>query len=42
MLHLFQILEYTNGNKAEATRLLGIGIGIVTLYRKLESYDMKP
>ena len=38
--HLFQILEYTNGNKAEAARLLGIGI--VTLYRKLESYGMKP
>ncbi|WP_302400310.1 helix-turn-helix domain-containing protein [Alistipes onderdonkii] len=40
MLHLFQILEYTNGNKAEAARLLGIGIA--TLYRKLESYGMKP
>jgi DNA-binding NtrC family response regulator len=40
LLHLFQILEYTKGNKAEAARLLGIGI--VTLYRKLESYGMKP
>ena len=40
LLLLFQILEYTKGNKAEAARLLGIGI--VTLYRKLESYGMKP
>ncbi|WP_394369008.1 helix-turn-helix domain-containing protein [Alistipes onderdonkii] len=40
MLHLFQILEYTKENKVEAARLLGIGIA--TLYRKLESYGMKP
>lgn len=38
--HILRVLEYTKGNKAEAARLLGIGIA--TLYRKLESYGMKP
>ena len=38
--HIRRVLEYTKGNKAEAARLLGIGIA--TLYRKLESYGMKP
>ena len=38
--HILRVLEHTRGNKAEAARLLGIGI--VTLYRKLESYGMKP
>lgn len=38
--HILKVLEYTKGNKAEAARLLGIGIA--TLYRKLESYGMKP
>ena len=37
---ILRVLEYTKGNKAEAARLLGIGIA--TLYRKLESYGMKP
>ena len=38
--HILKVLEYAAGNKAEAARLLGIGIA--TLYRKLESYGMKP
>ena len=38
--HIAKILKYTGGNKTEAARLLGIGIA--TLYRKLESYGMKP
>ena len=38
--HILRVLEYTKANKAEAARLLGIGIA--TLYRKLESYGMKP
>lgn len=33
-----QVLEQTGGNKTEAARLLGIGIS--TLYRKLEEYGM--
>ena len=37
--HILRVLEYTKGNKAEAARLLGIGIA--TLYRKLESYGVK-
>ena len=37
--HILNVLEYTKGNKAEAARLLGIGIA--TLYRKLESYGVK-
>lgn len=37
--HILKVLEYTKGNKAEAARLLGIGIA--TLYRKLESYGVK-
>lgn len=37
--HILKVLEYTKGNKAEASRLLGIGIA--TLYRKLESYGIK-
>lgn len=37
--HILRVLEHTRGNKAEAARLLGIGIA--TLYRKLEAYGMK-
>ena len=37
--HILKVMEYTRGNKAEAARLLGIGIA--TLYRKLESYGIK-
>ncbi|WP_026707087.1 sigma-54-dependent transcriptional regulator [Flavobacterium frigidarium] len=35
-LHIQKVLNYTNGNKAEAARLLEIGIA--TLYRKVEEY----
>lgn len=38
--HILKVLEYTSGNKSEAARLLGIGIA--TLYRKLESYEARP
>lgn len=37
--HILRVLEHTRGNKAEAARLLDIGIA--TLYRKLESYGVK-
>jgi len=37
-LHIQKILNYTNGNKAEAARLLEIGIA--TLYRKVEEYKI--
>ena len=37
--HILRVLEYTHGNKAEAARLLDIGIA--TLYRKLENYGVK-
>lgn len=37
--HILKVLEYTRGNKSEAARLLGIGIA--TLYRKLESYESR-
>lgn len=36
--HILKVLEYAKGNKTEAARLLGIGIA--TLYRKLESYGV--
>lgn len=38
-IHIQKVLQYTKGNKAEAARLLGIGIA--TLYRKLEEYGLK-
>ncbi|UKB85016.1 sigma-54 dependent transcriptional regulator [Chryseobacterium sp. MEBOG06] len=38
-IHIQKVLEYTKGNKAEAARLLEIGIA--TLYRKLEEYGIK-
>jgi two-component system NtrC family response regulator len=37
-LHFQKILNYTKGNKAEAARLLEIGIA--TLYRKIEEYKL--
>ena len=37
--HILKVLNYTKGNKAEAARLLDIGIA--TLYRKLEEYHLK-
>lgn len=37
--HIRRIVALTKGNKAEAARLLGIGIA--TLYRKLEEYGLK-
>ena len=36
--HIDKILKYTNGNKSEAARLLGIGAA--TLYRKIEEYGI--
>lgn len=37
-IHILKTLNYTNGNKAEAARLLEIGIA--TLYRKIEEYKI--
>ena len=37
-LHIQKVLNYTQGNKAEAARLLEIGIA--TLYRKVEEYKI--
>lgn len=37
--HILKVFNYTKGNKAEAARLLDIGIA--TLYRKLEDYQLK-
>lgn len=36
--HIRKVLEHTGGNKTEAARLLGIGL--TTLYRKIEEYDL--
>ncbi|WP_374165928.1 sigma-54-dependent transcriptional regulator [Arcticibacter sp. MXS-1] len=36
--HIKKVLQYTGGNKTEAARLLGIGL--TTLYRKLEEYKI--
>lgn len=37
-LHVQKVLNYTKGNKAETARLLEIGVA--TLYRKLEEYQL--
>ncbi len=37
--HISKVLDYTKGNKAEAARLLDIGIA--TLYRKIDEYELK-
>jgi DNA-binding NtrC family response regulator len=36
--HIIKVLQYTQGNKTEAARLLNIGI--TTLYRKIEEYKI--
>ncbi|SMG29980.1 sigma-54-dependent transcriptional regulator [Sphingobacterium psychroaquaticum] len=36
--HIQQVLKHTGGNKAEAARLLGIGVA--TLYRKIDEYKL--
>ena len=36
--HITKVLQYTNGNKTEASRLLKIGL--TTLYRKIEEYGI--
>ncbi len=36
--HIGKVLQYTHGNKSEAARLLGIGL--TTLYRKLDEYKL--
>ena len=36
--HILRTLAYTKGNKTEAARLMGIGL--TTLYRKLEEYKI--
>jgi two-component system NtrC family response regulator len=36
--HLIKVLKYTNGNKTETARQLGIGL--TTLYRKIEEYKI--
>lgn len=36
--HIHKILQYTHGNKSEAARLLGIGIA--TLYRKIDEFGI--
>lgn len=37
--HIVKVLHYTHGNKTETARLLGIGL--TTLYRKLEEYQLE-
>jgi two-component system, NtrC family, response regulator len=38
--HIQKVLRYTNGNKTKAAEYLGIGL--TTLYRKLEEYNLTP
>ncbi len=38
-LHIQKVLHHTQGNKTEAARLLGIGL--TTLYRKIEEYQLQ-
>lgn len=38
--HILEILNYTNWNKQKAAKLLGIGLR--TLYRKIEKYNLRP
>jgi len=39
-LHIQKVLSHTKGNKTEAARLMGIGL--TTLYRKIEEYKIEP
>lgn len=39
-LHIQKVLNYTKRNKTEAARLMGIGL--TTLYRKIEEYKIEP
>ena len=36
--HIVKVLRHTHGNKTEAARLLKIGL--TTLYRKIEEYEI--
>jgi len=38
--HIGKVLKHTGWNKTEAARILGIGLA--TLYRKIEEYSLKP
>lgn len=38
-IHIQKVLNYTNGNKTETAKLLGIAL--TTLYRKLEEYQIR-
>jgi two-component system NtrC family response regulator len=38
--HILQTLEKADGNKQKAADLLGIGL--TTLYRKLQTYGLQP
>ncbi len=38
-IHIQKVLNFSNGNKAKAARLLNIGLA--TLYRKIEEYHLK-
>lgn len=38
-MHIQKVLQYTGGNKTEAARLMHIGL--TTLYRKIEEYNIK-
>ncbi len=37
--HIIKVLKYTRGNKTETSRLLGIGL--TTLYRKIEEFQIE-
>jgi two-component system NtrC family response regulator len=37
--HILKVLKYTHGNKTETSRLLGIGL--TTLYRKIQEYKIE-
>lgn len=37
--HIIKVLKYTHGNKTESSRLLGIGL--TTLYRKIQEYKIE-